>query len=153
MHPLALLALLVMSPAPASAPVPTPAPVVVPTPAPSATAPNVMPAPNPAVDARARDWFGRLQHNRIDYSQLDDVARLPLNSDVAIIVSTQWSTLGDPLSFDEASVEAPGSTDEAMNGNTVYVYRVTFRNDIALDFFFGLDPSGLISGLRLAPDQ
>jgi hypothetical protein len=147
MHPLALLALLVASASqPMSAPTPSPVPVPVVVGAPT---------PNPAVDARARDWFGRLQRNRIDYSQLDDEARLPLNSDVAIIVSSQWSVLGNPLAFDEIQVQTPaaGSTEETAGGNTVYVYRLLFRDDVALDFYFGLDPSGRISGLRLAPEQ
>ncbi len=108
-----------------------------------------MPSPNPAVDARAREWFHRLQTNRIDESQLDEQAATPLNSDVRLIISTDWSALGNPISFDEVHVTAPTST----NPNWVYVYRVGFLNDVALDFFFGIDPSGKISGMRLAPEQ
>lgn len=114
-----------------------------------ATAPAPTPAPNPAVDARAREWFGRLQSGRIDQSQLDDQARLALNSDVALIISTDWSPLGAPLSFDEVHVDAPSQADP----DTVYVYRLSFKNDIALDFFFGIDPQGEIGGMRLAPEQ
>jgi hypothetical protein len=106
-------------------------------------------APNPAVDARAREWFTRLQQGRIDYSQLDDDARLPLNSDVAIVISYQWSILGSPLSFDEIGTQTPAAPETG----TVYVYRVGFANDVVLNFYFGLDSQGSISGLRLAPEQ
>jgi hypothetical protein len=115
----------------------------------SATLVGAAPAPNPAIDARAREWFTRLQQDRIDYSQLDDDARLPLNSDVGIIISYQWSMLGAPLSFDEIGVQTPLAPDTG----TVYVYRLTFSGDTVLDFFFGLDSQGSISGLRLAPEQ
>lgn len=115
----------------------------------SASLLSAAPAPNPAVDARAREWFTRLQQDRIDYSQLDQDARLPLNSDVAIIISYQWSMLGAPASFDEIGVQTP----LAPETGTIYVYRLTFSNDVALDFFFGLDAQGAISGLRLAPEQ
>lgn len=113
-----------------------------------ASAPSAAQA-NPAVDTRAREWFTRLQQGRIDYSQLDDDARLPLNSDVAIIVSYQWSALGTPLSFDEIGTQA----QVAPETGTIYVYRVGFANGVVLDFYFGLDPQGSISGLRLAPEQ
>jgi hypothetical protein len=113
---------------------------------PAATA---APAPNPAVDSRAKDWFHRLQTGNIDSAQLDDQARRPLNSDVALIISTDWSALGAPLSFDEIRVDEPTDTSP----DWTYVYRLTFRNDIAFDFFFGLDPRGLISGMRLGPEE
>jgi len=116
-----------------------------------ATAPTPVPVtmPNAAVDARAADWFRRLQRGSIDYSQLDDQAVQPLNSDVALIISTDWSALGDPLSFAEVHVDAPS----VSSPDWVYVYRVAFRSDVALDFSFGLDPQGKISGMRLGPEQ
>lgn len=117
--------------------------------APATAATPTPPAANPAVDARAREWFGRLQSGRIDYSQLDDQASAPLNSDVVLIVSLDWSALGAPLSFDEVHVDAPTATSP----DYVYVYRATFRNDVALDFYFGVDPQGKISGMRLAPEE
>ncbi|MGH7738251.1 MAG: hypothetical protein ACREMP_10375 [Candidatus Tyrphobacter sp.] len=116
--------------------------------APAAAAPAA-PQPNAAVDERAREWFSRLQSGRIDYSQLDAQASAPLNSDVVLIISTNWSALGRPVAFEQVHSQAPTVTDP----NSVYVYRVTFKNDVACDFFFGIDPQGNISGMRLGPQE
>jgi hypothetical protein len=113
-----------------------------------AQAPASTTAPNPAVQARAREWFGRLQRDDVDYGQLDAQAASPLNSDVALVVSTDWSALGAPVTFDQVQAIAP--TAEAPDWT--YVYRATFSNGAALDFFFGLDGAGKISAMRLGPE-
>lgn len=115
----------------------------------TASTPAPVTAPNPAVAARASDWFRRLQRGNVDYSQLDGQASKPLNSDVVLIISTDWSALGNPLSFVQVHVDAPSVTSP----DWVYVYRIAFRNDVAFDFYFGLDPQGKISGMRLGPEQ
>ncbi len=146
--PLLVAAAPTVQPAPVQVPSPpavasTPAP---PSPLPTAAATTV---PNPAVDARAREWFHRLQDGRIDFSQLDDQAKQALNSDVILMTQTQWSLLGWPVSFDEVRQEPPSiATPEWM-----YLYRMVFSDDSVLDFFFGIDAQGLISGMRLAPEQ
>lgn len=112
--------------------------------------------PNPTVDARARDWFSRLQQDRIDYSQLDSDAALPLDTDVSRIVAFQWSQLGAPTSFDEVAVRQPlpvSGQQQPETGNRVYVYRVGFAQGVVLDFLFEIDAGGKIAGMRLAPEQ
>ncbi len=112
-----------------------------------AAPPAAQPAPNPAIDARAREWFGRLQADRIDYGALDSQAAGPLNSDVGLIISTDWSALGAPVTFAQTHVTAPS----VASPDWLYVYQVSFQNGIVLNFSFGLDSSGKISGMRLAP--
>lgn len=118
--------------------------------APAANAtPAPAPAANPAVDARAREWFERLQSGNIDYRQLDAQGAQALNSDVVLIISTDWSALGKPLSFQNVRVDAPTATTP----DTTYVYHMLFANDVGLEFYFSLDQQGLISGMLLGPEE
>ena len=130
--------------------VPSPPPVAA-TPAPPSPLPTAAPTlvPDPAVDARALDWFHRLQDGRIDFSQLDGQAKQALNSDVILMTQTQWSVLGWPVSFDEVRQDPPTIAAPEWK----YLYRMTFSDDSVLDFFFSVDAQGLISGMRLAPEQ
>jgi hypothetical protein len=140
------------APAPIPTPMPVPTPKVLPTPLPAPT-PIIITSPNPAVDIRAQEWFRRLQGNHIDYSQLDDEARMPLDYAVALIISTQWSVLGNPVSFDLLRAEQRGQPDEttAVSGETTYIYHLTFPSSADFNFLFSLDPNGKISGLQLTP--
>jgi hypothetical protein len=125
----------------AAAPAPSASPVA------STPAPTASPTPDPKVLARAKEWFHRLQTGQIDLSQVDPgVAKLLSDPQTVKAASAEFGPLGDPVTFEQ---EQTGM----QNGNTYYVYLLTFGDGKKFDYLFVLDAQGKVSGLRLAAPQ
>jgi hypothetical protein len=113
----------------------------------SPTSPATTPATQVAatmdpVEARAREWLGRLQQQppAIDRSQLT-VALSQTYDDVTVAaMARQVAGFGAPKRF------AAGRVFALPDGSTAHVYRVTWDTG-SLDFLFGLDANGKISAM------
>lgn len=139
--PLAVLGVGLLLPSAAYAQSPAPAS---PAPSPAASAaPAALPTADPAITARAKDWFKRIQTANFDRSQLAANANAALTDTVAKGVAAQLGPLGEPTSFEYVDTRKIGD-------NTAYTYRVAFAST-AIYYVFVLDPAGKISGLRLVP--
>ena len=135
-----LLALCIASlslPQPAFGDAPTPA--ASPSPQPSSSTMTI----DEKVLGRAKSWFAMLQSGTIDRSQLTQPMNDALTADKLTQISTQLKQLGAPASFTQIDSGPVGPY-------TVYHYRVGFAAG-ALIMTVGLDSSGKIAGLNLAP--
>ena len=113
-------------------------------PAATPPAPASAPSASPQLELRAREWFGRLQRRDIDAAQLTDAARTALTPDALAAGAKLIAPLGDPVTF-------PLVRSSAAGGVVAYVYRPTFASGEALEYTFGLDGSGTVAELFIAP--
>ncbi len=105
------------------------------------------PAPDAKVAATAKAWFIALQHGKIlDASQLDAQMTALLTPAILSSFEAQIGPLGDPTSFEQAKT---GTKD----GNTYFVYTLSFKTGDRLQFVIAFDPDGKIGGLRALPPQ
>ena len=111
--------------------------------APTSPAAGAAPGENPAVTARAREWFHRLQTGEIDRSQLTPEMRRGLTADTVATVQARLKAMGTLRGFTYAGFEVRGD-------NTAYYYHLTFPST-ELRFVFVLEKGGKVSGLWLRP--
>lgn len=132
-----LVTLAATSPAPVAPASATPAA------SPAAGAPAV-PAEDPAVTARAKEWLHRLQTGNIDRLQLTDLVNSGLTPTTIKQLADKFGPLGDPVRF------VYEGTQVVAGDNVAYIYGVTFKTG-AITYIFVLDKNGKISGLQVPP--
>jgi hypothetical protein len=115
---------------------------------PAATAaPTAAPSASPEINARAKEWLGRIQSGKIDRTQLTKTMSDQLTDAMVTSVANQVGPLGPATKLELVQVLHQG-------GNTAYVYNATFAGDSSWLFAFVLDDaSSKISGLRIKPAQ
>ncbi len=112
---------------------------------PAATASPAASPTDATVLAHARSWFDALQHGQLlDPSELDDRMKALMTPAIVTQGAKQLEPLGAYTGFDQVQTGT-------RNGDTFYVYKVTFKGAEALNFIYVVDGSGKISGLRLTP--
>jgi len=124
------------------APVPASASPVAPA---GSAAPDVLatPAlePDPKLTLRAKEWLRRFETGDIDRTQLDPEMNHALTGPVVAKTAAQLKPLGEPTDFTYLyQQKGPAGIG--------YSYQVTFK-DGTLVWFFAVDSSGKITGLRL----
>jgi|SRR5579871_1827971 len=113
---------------------------------PPMSAPAAAATADPAMLARAKNWFGQLQAGKIDRSQLTTTANTALTDDKIAGVSQAISGLGSPASFVQ--------TSGGQQGNVSYaIYLLTFANGTKLNLFFAVDSQGKVEGLQIGQPQ
>ncbi|MBD5605972.1 MAG: hypothetical protein IAI48_12925 [Candidatus Eremiobacteraeota bacterium] len=140
--PLAAFVLASFAVAPAaSADAPSPSPSSPP------VAPSSAPTADPAVTARAMDWFHALQTGKLDRSQLTTEANAAFTDTLVAQVAAQIGPFGTPSSFAFLGKNTVG-------GVTAYVYKLGFTSPTpALTFVFATDAANKIAGLRVIPSS
>jgi hypothetical protein len=101
------------------------------------------PADDPKVNARAKEWLERAQKGDYDRSQFTNDMSAAMTDTAASTAKSSLDALGPPLAF---TLRARYEVD----GNTVYVYRVTFK-DAAWNEQISFAGDGKISGLYFRP--
>ena len=135
-----VVALAIGAPVAAAAQSPSPVPAASASPVASAS-PAV--ALDPAIMARAKEWFHRFQVADIDRSQLTSAANSALTDTLVKQLATQIGPLGDPSEFGFVQKQTVGP-------DTIYLFLLKFKAGSVL-YQFGLDATGKIAGLRLMP--
>jgi hypothetical protein len=106
------------------------------------SAPTAAATADPAILARAKNWFAQLQAGKIDRSQLATTANAALTDAKIATVSQAISGLGSPATFVQ--------TNAGQQGNISYaIYLLTFGNGTKLNFFFAVDSQGKVEGLQI----
>ncbi len=104
--------------------------------------PTAAPTADPAMLARAKNWFAQLQAGKIDRSQLATTANTALTDAKIATVAQGISALGSPVTFVQTSA--------GQQGNITYaIYVLTFGNGTKLNFFFAVDSQGKVEGLQI----
>ncbi len=111
----------------------------VPSPRPSAAA---TPSARARAYARALDWFHRLQSGQIDRKQLTEAFDEQLTGATVRQVKAQLDALGDPTSIAQ-------EPEDDRFGVDAYIYDITFKNGSTYAYYFVVDASGKIAGIRL----
>lgn len=104
---------------------------------------NTAPGEDPAITARAREWFHRLQTSEIDRSQLTPEMQRGLTADTVAKVQARLKAMGPLRGFSYTGFEIRGD-------NTAYFYHLAFPST-ELHFVFVLEKGGKVSGLWLRP--
>ena len=112
-------------------------------PSPAATATTRVPE-DPAVTARAKDWFARLQRSDLDRSQLLPIVNDSLTETKAKELAGQIGPLGTPTSFAYVNTEK-------RDPLTVFIYTLTFKDGSKFEYTFSLDAQGKIGDLNFKP--
>jgi hypothetical protein len=116
---------------------------------PASAAPDVAATPDPAMVTLAKDTLHRLQTNTLDRTKLGDRVSGNLTGDIAAQLSAQLQLLGNPTNFAFAG-------SQVVDGVTVYEFVATFQtagNKVQLAEYIGVDASGKIVALKIAPAQ
>jgi hypothetical protein len=111
-----------------------------------AYAPTPAPTADPAMLARAKNWFAQLQAGKLDRSQLSTTANAALTDAKIATVSQAIASLGAPTSFAQTNAGQQGNVSYAM-------YLLTFGNGTKLNFFFAVDSQGKVEGLQIGQPQ
>ncbi len=113
---------------------------------PPISAPSAAPTADPAMLARAKDWFAQLQSGKVDRSELAMTANAALTDAKIATVSQAIGGLGSPASFVQTSAGQQGNISYA-------IYVLTFGNGTKLNFFFAVDSQGKVEGLQIGQPQ
>ncbi|HME81246.1 MAG TPA: serine hydrolase domain-containing protein [Candidatus Eremiobacteraceae bacterium] len=108
-------------------------------------APTSAPGEDPAITARAKEWFVRLEKNDIDRSQLTADMSNALTTDKAAQLAAALGPMGAPTAFVYI-----GKT--VKDPYTIYQYLVQGGQG-ALVFTFVLDPAGKVAGMFVKPQS
>ena len=98
--------------------------------------------PNPALLAKAKNWFGQLQAGQIDREQMESGPNANLNDATISNAQRMIGDLGKPISFVQQRTGSQG-------GVTYAIYLVTFKNCEKVDFLFAVDHEGKVASLGL----
>lgn len=104
------------------------------------------PAVDPAILARAKEWFGRIQSGNIDRTQLDAQMDKFLTPAMVNGAVPRLKALGDPLSFSFDRSQPVG------HGTTDYAFVIAFAKS-KLDFHIGIDADGKLGAIFYGPHR
>jgi hypothetical protein len=100
------------------------------------------PTADPAMLAKAKNWFAQLQAGAIDRSQLATSANGNLTDATIANAKSALAGLGAPVGFVQQQAGTQGSINYA-------IYLVTFQDGRKLNFLFAVDQQGKIESLGL----
>ena len=123
-----------------------PGPYGAPPPPPPPSQPTAAPTTDPAMLARAKNWFAQLQSGKIDRSQLATKANGALTDATVTSAQSILGGLGTPVSFVQQQSGSQGSISYA-------IYLLTFSSGKKLNFFFAVDSAGKVEGLQIGQPQ
>jgi hypothetical protein len=108
----------------------------------SAGYPSPAATTDPAMLARAKNWFEQLQAGKIDRSQLEPNANSNLTDATIANAQSLIGNLGTPVSFVQDEAGTQGAISYA-------IYTVSFKSGKKVNFLFAVDPQGKVAGLSL----